>query len=290
MLRLLLNAIRNEFLIYKSKSKIFRSEFSKILFCYFLAGVSFESPALALVNDVWDYVKRSQLGVDYSNSIDRVDLSYEVPTAGVIPGSCKVTSDGGSKRCSVKMLGGFSNGWGVFLQPPFKRQGYFYFDWDVGLGVRYLNGALQDEDRNVDGLPLSDAKFSLLAAVIRPYIQFGVTPEGLPDLLISVGPALQVALGTVTINGEREVVMAGTSSFTGPLSLIQGFFAIETVVYRFGDGAFSLMASHDATGHGQGTEIYPADIDGMSDFRANFRRDVGGLAFGLGLKLVTPWP
>lgn len=290
MLRLLSNVIRDEFLVCKSNSKVVTSKCSKIIVFCFLGCVALESPALALVNDVWDYVKQSQLGIDYSNSIDRVDLSYEVPTAGVIPGSCKVTSDGESKRCSVKMLGGFSNGWGLFLQPPFRKQGYFYFDWDVGLGLRYLNGALQNGDRNLDGLPLSDARFSLLAAVIRPYIQFGVTPEGLPDLLISVGPALQVALGTVTINGEREVVMAGTSSFTGPLSLIQGFFAIETVVYRFGDGAFSLMASHDATGHGQGTEIYPADIDGMSDFRANFRRDVGGLAFGLGLKLVTPWP
>lgn len=248
------------------------------------------SPGLALIDETWDYVKRSQLGVDFSNSIDRVDLSYEMAADNFVPSSCSLMTDGQTKRCAVTMLGGTSNGWGVFLQAPFKRQDFFYFDWDISLGVRSLNASLQSQDQDLDGLPLSDARFSLLAAVIKPYIQFGVTPEGAPDFLISVGPALQVAMGTMAINGLSEFVAVGTSSVTGPLSLLQGFFEIEAVVYRFGEGSFSLIASRDSTGRGQGTAIYPAEVDGMNDFKAKFTRDVSGLAFGLGLKLVTPWP
>jgi len=248
------------------------------------------SPGLAFIDETLDYIKRSQLGFDFSNSIDRVDLSYEMLADNFVPPSCSLTQDGQRKRCTVTMLGGTSNGWGVFLQAPFKRKDFFYLDWDVGVGLRSLNGSLQSSDQDLDGLPLSDASFSLLAAVIKPYIQFGVTPEGAPDFLISVGPALQVAMGTMAVNGLSEFVAVGTSSVTGPLSLLQGFFEIEAVVYRFGEGSFSLIASRDSTGRGQGTRIYPTDVDGMSDFKAKFTRDVSGLAFGLGLKLVTPWP
>ena len=248
------------------------------------------SPSFALINETWEYVKRSQIGIDYSNSIDRVDLSYEMSADNFVPPSCSLLTDGQTKRCSVTMLGGRSNGWGVFLQAPFKRQEFFYFDWDVSVGVRSLSGSLQSREQRLDGLPLSDASFSLLAAVLKPYIQFGVTPEGAPDFLISVGPALQVAMGTMAVNGQSEFVAVGTSSVSGPLSLLQGFFQIEAVVYRFGEGSFSLIASRDSTGRGQGTGIYPTDVDGMSDFKAKFTRDVSGLAFGLGLKLVTPWP
>ena len=103
-----------------------------------------------------------------------------------------------------------------------------------------------------------------------------------------MGPAIQVAAGSVSINNQAENVAVGTSSVTGPMSVIHGFFALELVLKRFGDGAFSLMASHDVSGHGQGTKIYPKDIDGMSNFRGAFSRRVGGMAYGFGLKLVTP--
>jgi len=265
-------------------SKIFQS------IAAFLLCTSWSQTSHAFVDEVWDYVQKSQLGFDYSNSIDRLDLSYEMAEGSYVPASCSVTSDPETKRCSVKMVGGASNGWGVFLQPAFKKQGLFYLDWDVGVGARLLRGQLQESDRELEGLPLRDASFSLAALVVKPYVQFGVTPEGWPDVLVSVGPALQGALGTVAVNSQEEIVAVGTSSLSGPLSLLRGFFALEFVFYRFGDGAFSLVASHDVTGHGQGTNIYPGDIDGMSNFRGSFRRDVGGLAYGFGLKLVTPWP
>jgi hypothetical protein len=247
--------------------------------------------AFALVAEVVNYVRQYQVGVDYSNSIDRVDLTYEMNRSGAMPSSCvQVEDDSSKQRCSVGMIGGSSNGWGIFLQKAFKKQGFYYLDWDVGFGARYLSGELPKEERSLSGLPLKNASFRLGAAIMKPYIQFGITPDRFPDILISLGPAMQVAVGTVSINDQSESVAVGTSSVTGPLSVIHGFFALELVLKRFGDGAFSLLATRDVTGHGRGSEIYPKSIDGMSNFRGAFSHDVGGMAFGFGLKLVTPWP
>ena len=256
-----------------------------------LAAMLLATPSLGALDEVINYLKQTQVGFDYSNSIDRVDLSYDIDVGERVPPSCSRLADNPSQqRCSVGMIGGASNGWGLFLEPAFKKQGLFYLSWDLGIGARYLSGELPGSEQSLSGLPLQTASFSLAAAVIKPYLQFGVTPEWWPDVLISLGPAIQVAVGSVAINGQPETVAVGTSSITGPMSVIQGFFQLEFVLRRFGDGAFSLVASHDVTGHGRGTQIYPGDIDGMSNFHGAFRRDVGGIAYGFGLKLLTPWP
>jgi hypothetical protein len=256
-----------------------------------LTAFSLSTPSLAALDEVINYLKETQIGFDYSNSIDRVDLSYDMDAGGRIPPSCgTLVDDPSQQRCAVSMIGGASNGWGLFLQPAFKNQGLFYLNWDLGIGARYLSGELPASEQAISGLPLQTASFSLAAAIIKPYLQLGITPEWWPDVLISLGPAIQVAVGSVAINGQPETVAVGTSSISGPMSVIQGFFQLEFVLRRFGDGAFSLVASHDVTGHGRGTQIYPGDIDGMSNFYGAFRRDVGGIAYGFGLKLLTPWP
>lgn len=260
----------------------------------FLAVVFFlpASSCFALVSEVVNYVKQYKIGIDYSDSIDYVTLSYETDAAGGVPSSCHlVTNDSSKKRCSVGMEGARSSGWGIFLQRAFKKQGFWYFDYDMGFGARYLSGSLPEKDQSLSGLPLKNAKFSLGAFVAKPYIEFGITPDRWPDILLSVGPALQVAAGTMTINDKSQTVAMGTSSYTGLMSLWHGFVQLELVLKRFsGDGAFSLIASHDLTGQGEGTKVYPKGVDGMSDFKGSFSHNVGGMAYGFGLKLVSPWP
>jgi hypothetical protein len=249
------------------------------------------SPSYALMSEIVNYVRQNQFGIDYANSMDRVDLAYDTATAGNVPASCEVIAESPNlKRCRVSMIGGNSSGWGVFFQRAFKKQGFYYLDWDVSLGARYLNGQLPASERSLSGLPLKNASFRLGAVVMKPYIQFGITPDRWPDILISMGPAIQAAMGSVSINDEAESVVVGTSSVSGPMSVIHGFFALELVLKRFGDGAFSLMASQDVSGNGRGTKVYPKDIDGMSNFRGTFSRSVGNVAYAFGLKLVTPWP
>jgi hypothetical protein len=250
------------------------------------------TPASALIGEIINYIEQYNLGIDYSNSIDYVTLSYQTDTAGNVPTSCElVAADPSKKRCQVGMVGSASSGWGIFLQRAFKKQGFWYFDYDLGFGARYLSGSLPARDESLYGLPLRNAKFSLGAVVAKPYIEFGVTPDRWPDVLISMGPAIQVAAGSVTINDKLEKVAVGTSSYTGPYSLLHGFIQLELVLKRFaGDGAFSLIAESDSSGQGEGTNMYPKSIDTMSDFRGKFSHNVSGMAYGFGLKLVTPWP
>lgn len=260
-----------------------------VVFLLLHANASF-----ALVSEIFNYVKQYKIGIDYTSSHDSLALSYQTDAAGSVPKSCTlVASDSSKMRCTVAMPAGknSASGFGLFLQHAFKKQGFWYFDYDVGFGGRYLSGEVQSSDESKDGLPLRNAKFSLGAFVTKPYIEFGITPDKWPDLLISVGPALQVAAGTMTINDKSEKVVAGTSSYSGLMSLWHGFLEVELVLKRFaGDGAFSLFFENDYTGGGEGTKIYPKGIDNMSDFKGSFSHSVGGMAYGFGLKLVTPWP
>lgn len=252
------------------------------------------SVAFALVSEVVNYVKQYKIGIDYTSSHDSMALSYQTDATSGVPKSCALVSGDSSKmRCSVNMSAGRNSGsgFGLFLQHAFKKQGFWYFDYDVSFGGRYLSGQVQASDESKDGLPLRNAKFSLGAFVTKPYIEFGITPDKWPDILISVGPALQVAAGTMTINDKSEKVVAGTSSYLGLMSLWHGFLEVELVLKRFaGDGAFSLFFENDYTGSGEGTKIYPKGIDNMTDFKGAFSHSVGGMAYGFGLKLVTPWP
>lgn len=254
-------------------------------------SLSGSGEAFALVGEVINYLSQYQIGVDYLNSLDHVTLSYTTAADGGVPPSCELLEDdSANKRCSVGMVGGGGSGFGLFLQRAFKKQGFWYFDYDIGFGGRYLSGGMEAKDSNLNGLPLSKAKFSLGAFVAKPYIEFGITPNSWPDLLISLGPAFQVACGSVTINDTSKTVVMGTSSYNGPMNLWHGFVQLEIVLKRFGDGAFSLIAEHDTTGSGKGTKIFPGSVDGMSDFRGVFSHSVSGMIYGFGLKLVSPWP
>ncbi|MCX6119160.1 MAG: hypothetical protein NT027_16605 [Proteobacteria bacterium] len=261
---------------------------------YLIFGVSsafYSHVSNAFISQTIQYVSQYQLGIDYSNSQDYVNLKYKTDAGSSVPATCtRDSADPTKKICSVGMVGGSSSGFGIFLQRAFKKQGFWYFDYDVGFGVRYLNGKTAKQDDALTGLPLKKASFELGAVLAKPYIQFGITPEKWPDILLSLGPAMQVAIGKVKINDRTESVVFGTSSYAGPMSLWRGFFEAEIVLKRFGDGAFSLFSSSDLTGQGEGTKVFNGDVDGMSDFRGAFSRNVGGGVFGFGLKLVTIWP
>lgn len=248
-------------------------------------GARFLAVSISFLGAAWDYVKQYQVGIDYSSSRNSVDASYETARTTPLGEPCsEVNGDASKKRCRVSIEGGRSSGYGLFLQQAFKRQGTFYFKPDLGFGVRYLAGAAKLSEADA---PLKSLNFSLLATIVSPYIQFGVTPlSPFPDVFMSVGPSVQVAAGTVSVNGEKEKVALLTSSG----NLVGGFFEFEVVFWRFGDGALSIDYSSDVTGSGRGTKLYPKDIDGMSDFRANFSHEVDGQYLGFGLKLVTPWP
>lgn len=235
------------------------------------------------------YLGRYNIGVDYVHSADGMNLTYETdtPGGGPVKGCEQTLSSAARMRCATPLAAGGSSGFGVFLQQPFQRQGQFYFNWDLGFGVRALSGSLRETeaaklaDRN---LPLKRVEFALVGLLARPYVQLGITPSSWPDLLLSFGPMIQVAAGRVRLNEEREAVLVGTTSG------ITGFMELEVVLKRFGEGAFSLISSRDFSGDARGSLFFPRSVDGMDDFRVQFSRHVGGAAFGFGLKLLLDFP
>ena len=250
------------------------------------------TPAQAFFSEIASYLAGYQYGIDYTNSFDSIDASYEIDKPQATPtDNCTTEPNHPTKQiCTATMRGGGSSGYGIVITQQFKRQGLFYFRPDIGFGLRYLEGARSghdlDRDRSV-GLPLRQLKFNLGAAVIKPYIQFGITPaDTWPDLLISLGPSAQMAFGNVTVNGKRENVAVVTSSN----SVITGFVALEIVFWRFGRGALSVFTENEVAGGGRGSTFYPGGVDGMDDFHASFNHSVSGGFYGFGIKVLSPWP
>lgn len=245
----------------------------------------------AHAGSLWNYLKQYQVGIDYSSSSNIVAVEYETASPADIPRNCGVDVPNPARmRCGVEMQARGSSGFGIIVQQAFKRQGLFYLNADVGIGARYLQGRLPGDQAGGDTLPLQSMDFRLAAAIFKPYLQFGITPKKTwPDVLIAFGPAFMVADGDVSVNGNsRHVTLGSTSGLNS--GLVTGFTEVEVVLARFGDGLFSVFANGDYTNGDASTAFYPGEVDNMSDFRADFYRNIGKETFGIGLKLLLAWP
>lgn len=241
-------------------------------------------PAYAFLS----YLQGYHVGIDSTASVDHVRVRYDTDGNGgldcqMLPSSTVQTS---RQRCGLVMEAGRSSGYGLFVEQPFRRQGFFYLKPDLGFGVRYLEAEIRRSD---GGLPLRQLSFALLALSIRPYIKLGITPAAaLPDFFISLGPSLLLAAGKVSVN-DKEVLHAVVGANR---NIWRGFFEFESVLWRFGEGYFSLFVARDHAGDELGTRFFPSDRDNMTNFRAGFsRRTFGGSeSFGYGAKLLLNWP
>ncbi|WP_141734014.1 hypothetical protein [Oligoflexus tunisiensis] len=242
----------------------------------------------AFIDAMRNYFNKYQVGIEYSHSFDHINLTYKTPAMDSIPESCiNDDEDPTEQTCSLGLAAGQSSGYGLFLQQAFRRDGDFYFDFDINFTARYLSGGLLKEETEKlqsEGVPLYQAQVDLLALIALPYIKIGYTPStGFPDIFLSLGPSFQAALGKVTLNEESRNVAVALSSGT------VGYTELELVFLRFGEGAFSLYASQDHTGR-NGTPFYPNVLEGITDVKAGFQRGQGGSFFGFGAKLLLNWP
>ncbi|SMF08034.1 hypothetical protein [Pseudobacteriovorax antillogorgiicola] len=253
-----------------------------------VASFLMASPAFGFLGVVWEYISQYQIGIDYSASTDVIVMSYEMDRSGGIPSSCVESIKSDLRQiCTHDIVGGQSSGFGLFLQQAFRRQGDYHVDFDLSLGVRYLTGQIPEDELlaiEAQGLPLTEASFTLGVAIAKPYIELGYTPlMGFPDILLRFGPVIQAGAGAVSINEESKDVAVAVSSG------VTGYVELEIVFLRFGDGAFSIYSSKDGAGR-DGTPLYPDSVAGMDDFEGEFKRSVGGAALGYGMKLVLNWP
>jgi hypothetical protein len=248
-----------------------------------IAGILMVYASSATAFSLSDY----QLGLDYSSSHNSVFATYETSAGSVDENGCS-TGEEGNRECEITTTTGGSNGiisgWGIFLQPAFKRQGDTYFDWGLDFGARYLAGSYEDPNEDT---PLESLGYNLAAILAKPYIKFGVTPaKKWPDVLISIGPMAQVLVGQVEVNDESEsAAMAATSS-----GFLNGFFEIEIVLWRFGEGALSLYSLTESSNSSGGSEFFRGDVDEMEEIKADFSHGTSGGFGGYGLKILTTWP
>jgi len=235
-------------------------------------------------SELWGFAKQYRVGVDFAGGGDSATLNFEADTSQT-NGSSSCIADPSTgyvtSKCSVQIAAGGRGGFGLFAERAFKRQGNFYFNMDLGFGIRSLEGRF-NEDIETRKTPLRDVKFFLYGGVIKPYIIFGLTPARVwPDLLISLGPVAQVLAGRVHVNDESAQRVLAQTSFRR----LNAFLQLELVFVRFGDGYFSLFASRTAASSEETIgDFYPDEVDGMRDIQAEFNNNL------LGFKLLFNFP
>lgn len=243
-----------------------------------LANLMVNSSAYSFITD---YLTGYKLGIELASSQNNILMSYDTDSNQGHSNCLRETGET-AYRCKQNIDAGSSSGYGLFLAQPFKSSGNFYFGADLGFGLRYLEGEFQNANRNTG---LQQASFSLISFAIKPYIQFGWTPNGLPDILVTIGPVAHISAGTVEINETPK------SSMVAGVSGLQGYFELEIVFLRFGSGgAFGLFLSNEVSGNNEGSELYSGEIDGMSDIKGSFASSAGGGTLGFGLRLLLDFP
>ena len=176
----------------------------------------------ASIAPMWKWARQYRIGVDSSSSRDTMTVGYQTSVDGhtktdrctVLRASNDPTADR-QMECTVDLVAGESQGYGLFFQRAFRRQGLFYLNYDIGMGVRALQGQLPQEQVE-SGLPMKRLRFFLYGANLKPYIQFGITPAHVfPDLLFQIGPALQLLVGNVEINNDQSYVAMANGGLIG---------------------------------------------------------------------------
>lgn len=248
---------------------------------------------------VMDYLRGYKLGVNFIGQSEGASINFDVDTAKD-PISNTVTNCGENsfeqvRNCSVQMNGGggrglgasFLHGFGLYLQQPFKKQGEFYFNWDLGIGIQAISAGWENEDGSFDYPGLKSISYSLYGAQLKPYVQIGWTPYRFPDVIFTLGPVIQMVAGSVSVNDQEETAAFIQSSNinSSVLPWAQAYFELELVFLRFGNGAFSWYISRAAASSSvEVGDFYAEEVGAMSNFSATFR------AHESGFKLLLNWP
>jgi hypothetical protein len=226
-------------------------------------------------------------GVYYALSSSYTNLEYDAPLGEKLPKDCVVNTDLEDKmRCRTYLVPNNSKGFGLFLQKPSKKQGFLYFEpgftWST-LSYSYKaadsNGSSPDgsTELDFDKQPLQKVQLELYGINGQGYLKFGITPNLLPDIFLSLG------LGLQTVGGRVKVVHTDQIRWVLQPS---AFAEIEVVPLRLATGYLSLFMSQDQTILGRyGTNLiedYPNGSD-LSNFKATL---ING---GFGARLLLPF-
>ena len=199
--------------------------------------------ALASIISPWKYLMQYQLGIELGDTTDRVSLVFE-PSENSYSNDKFCSNEDEKTICKIPYQQRSSN-YGFFLQQPFERQGLWYINWDVSLGLKFLSGDYKlAEDDEGENVPYSQISMNALSFTIYPYIVFGITPKSFwPDLLISFSPVVgEAVFGNAKIGDDEFDFKNGVFRRTQMLSIPTIDF--DLILVRFGDGYFGLHYSN----------------------------------------------
>lgn len=233
----------------------------------------FFSP-LAKAAGLLDYIQDYRLGVSFGAYGSQSILSYQHQTLNPLPSGCTLIDDSMSCQQSIQDTSSVN----FFVQQVFKRQGWFYFSTDLGFSTFKLNSGtdLQKNSALLEDYvpqPIEKIDLALSGLSSKLYIQFGITPPYVPDLLFSAGIGYEYLVGSIRIEDQKEMIRAGTNLV---------MLAVELVWMRFGDGSLSSAAYIETVG--KSIDLKAESIGQAHQFALN----PGRADFEV-LKFVLPW-
>jgi hypothetical protein len=241
-----------------------------------LIALLFFMPAVANAAGWVDSFRKYHAGVALRAAADGLNLSYKYRGTldDRLPSGC-VGNAPGEWACSAPLNSKTSAGLGLYIQKPFRRQGWFYFAWESSFSLRYVESQLS---LPVDAAPqpLHDFRATMLGLSGAYYGRVGFTPPAyFPDVFLMAGLSSSLTGGEIRVNKDYEPTF-----FWNPIGVNFGF---ESVLLRFWkDGELGLMLSFDVSTDKTMGWFYE-EKDGMSEFKPSVS------AFYVGLRLLSPW-
>jgi hypothetical protein len=269
--------------------------FPPMLFMLVLSFMTTEARAARKSGTIFGY----NLGLSYDASANHAEILYDTPSTKTIPEDCVENSErAGVFRCTA-YLGSDGTGTGtvgVFLEKPFQRQGFFYFEPGFTFSsISYKGNLISKPATGVSGKgegklkpapgsspdptvqPLTKASLEFYGINWQAYARFGLTPPILPDILISIGGGLQTVAGRVRLFKE---------TYTRYVVQPEVFGSAEMIFLRIHTGSLSAYIAQDQSFVSQlGTTLvddYPSDSS-LSNIR------VGLSSSAMGIRLLFPF-
>ena len=211
-----------------------------------MLGLGLSSPALAGLLTPLEFLLDYQLGLEVGDTTDTATFMYHQPVDGayIDDNQCETINDGPERvyRCQQNFIKRDSN-FGLFIEHPFKRQGFWHLDWDIGFSLKALSGTFEPEDENVVNGALDSLQLNLYSVNAQPFVTFGITPKSLwPDVLVSLGTTGELLIGSYQLNGQRYRLSSPVLRRSRVLSL--SYWRVQVVFWRFAKGYFALNLSN----------------------------------------------
>lgn len=237
-------------------------------FDFFISLVSIYSSNPAFCSGFFDYFKKYQPGIEFSAKGTQAEIyyQYKIPEEpNNIPKSCEQNPlDNSLMDCRFNVRDGKSGSnlaFNFIAQQPFKRQGWTYINADLGFSTYSLDARIDPssdkeyERQNLTEVdqPIENGFLHLYGGIAKGYVELGLTPRYLPDLIFSYGYGGQILFGNIKLGTTRKRLrlLSNTS-----------YFKYEVVWLRFGNGLLGSYISGDLAS--ERIPLYDGEIKGVT--------------------------